>query len=268
MFFFNSWFYNHGSSVKHQVWSFFPIVFLSSRPGNDVTEAWKSSSGNVLGGEQREAEQIGLRTAGLHPEPSADRRRLRGRQPHGGRREPDGRRQRRRLLALLTPEDGERGSGTALVRLGGFLYFWVWSLRVFFLCVQLLLKFHKQQEEIRRLRELLNQRDVHIRQLELEIKNMKNSHNSLWDSTHGPLSAFHPPRSYRGPDSPAVRQSPTSLQGGDLVSGFTSNSLFCHSVHSECILFLYIHLNTLPTYLHLLHSYASLLYFFFFFKLF
>lgn len=41
------------------------------------------------------------------------------------------------------------------------------------------MKFHKQQEEIRRLRELLNQRDVHIRQLELEIKNLKNSHNSL-----------------------------------------------------------------------------------------
>ncbi|XP_003972499.2 coronin-2A isoform X1 [Takifugu rubripes] len=44
---------------------------------------------------------------------------------------------------------------------------------------ELLMKFHKQQEEIRRLRELLNHRDVHIRQLELEIKNMKNSHNSL-----------------------------------------------------------------------------------------
>ena len=49
----------------------------------------------------------------------------------------------------------------------------------FCLLLQLLMKFHKQQEEIRRLRELLNQRDVHIRQLELEIKNMKNSHNSL-----------------------------------------------------------------------------------------
>ncbi|KAG7221826.1 hypothetical protein INR49_017001 [Caranx melampygus] len=40
---------------------------------------------------------------------------------------------------------------------------------------ELRLKFHKQQEEIRRLRELLNQRDVRIKQLELEIKNMKNS---------------------------------------------------------------------------------------------
>ncbi|XP_062287588.1 coronin-2A isoform X2 [Scomber scombrus] len=40
---------------------------------------------------------------------------------------------------------------------------------------ELLLKFHKQQEEIRRLRELLNQRDVHITQLELEIKNIKNT---------------------------------------------------------------------------------------------
>ncbi|XP_033986038.1 coronin-2A isoform X1 [Trematomus bernacchii] len=40
---------------------------------------------------------------------------------------------------------------------------------------ELRLKFHKQQEEIRRLRELLNQRDVHVTQLELEIKNMKNS---------------------------------------------------------------------------------------------
>ncbi|XP_078800657.1 coronin-2A-like isoform X3 [Oryzias latipes] len=36
-------------------------------------------------------------------------------------------------------------------------------------------KFHKQQEEIRRLRELLGQRDVRIKQLELEIKNIKNS---------------------------------------------------------------------------------------------
>nr|XP_020447394.1 coronin-2A isoform X2 [Monopterus albus] len=40
---------------------------------------------------------------------------------------------------------------------------------------ELRIKFHKQQEEIRRLRELLNQRDVRIKQLELEIKNIKNS---------------------------------------------------------------------------------------------
>ncbi|XP_075888554.1 coronin-2A isoform X1 [Nelusetta ayraudi] len=40
---------------------------------------------------------------------------------------------------------------------------------------ELLMKFHKQQEEIRRLRELLNQRDVRVKQLELEIKNLKNS---------------------------------------------------------------------------------------------
>ncbi|KAI3353098.1 hypothetical protein L3Q82_019666, partial [Scortum barcoo] len=44
---------------------------------------------------------------------------------------------------------------------------------------ELRLKFHKQQEEIRRLRELLNQRDVRITQLELEIKNIKNSQSSL-----------------------------------------------------------------------------------------
>ncbi|XP_020773402.1 coronin-2A isoform X2 [Boleophthalmus pectinirostris] len=40
---------------------------------------------------------------------------------------------------------------------------------------ELRLKFHKQQDEIRRLRELLNQRDVRIKQLELEIKNAKNT---------------------------------------------------------------------------------------------
>uniref|UniRef100_A0A7N6AA96 Coronin n=1 Tax=Anabas testudineus TaxID=64144 RepID=A0A7N6AA96_ANATE len=40
---------------------------------------------------------------------------------------------------------------------------------------ELRLKFHKQQEEIRRLRELLNQRDVRIKQLELEIKNKNQS---------------------------------------------------------------------------------------------
>uniref|UniRef100_A0A1A8GB22 Coronin n=1 Tax=Nothobranchius korthausae TaxID=1143690 RepID=A0A1A8GB22_9TELE len=40
---------------------------------------------------------------------------------------------------------------------------------------ELRLRFLKQQEEIRRLRELLNQRDVRIKQLELEIKNVKNS---------------------------------------------------------------------------------------------
>ncbi|XP_061737013.1 coronin-2A [Nerophis ophidion] len=44
---------------------------------------------------------------------------------------------------------------------------------------ELRLKFHKQQDEIRRLRELVNQRDVRIKQLELEIKNVKNSPNSL-----------------------------------------------------------------------------------------
>ncbi|XP_073321612.1 coronin-2A isoform X1 [Pagrus major] len=40
---------------------------------------------------------------------------------------------------------------------------------------ELRLKFHKQQEEIRRLRELVHQRDVRVKQLELEIKNIKNS---------------------------------------------------------------------------------------------
>ncbi|XP_019717652.1 coronin-2A isoform X1 [Hippocampus comes] len=45
---------------------------------------------------------------------------------------------------------------------------------------ELRVKFHKQQDEIRRLVELLHQRDVHIKQLELEINNMKNSQqNSL-----------------------------------------------------------------------------------------
>ncbi|XP_051993266.1 coronin-2A [Xyrauchen texanus] len=39
--------------------------------------------------------------------------------------------------------------------------------------------FYKQQEEIRKLRELLNQKDVRIKQLELEIKNVRNSQSSL-----------------------------------------------------------------------------------------
>ncbi|XP_022522510.1 coronin-2A [Astyanax mexicanus] len=38
--------------------------------------------------------------------------------------------------------------------------------------------FYKQQDEIRRLREILNQRDVRIKQLELEIKNVRNSQSS------------------------------------------------------------------------------------------
>ncbi|XP_041435931.1 coronin-2A-like isoform X2 [Xenopus laevis] len=40
---------------------------------------------------------------------------------------------------------------------------------------ELLQMFYKQQEEIRRLREQINQRDVQIKQLELEIKNKRNS---------------------------------------------------------------------------------------------
>lgn len=32
--------------------------------------------------------------------------------------------------------------------------------------------FYRQQEEIRRLRELVNQRDIQIKQLELELKNL------------------------------------------------------------------------------------------------
>ncbi|XP_053357201.1 coronin-2A [Clarias gariepinus] len=40
---------------------------------------------------------------------------------------------------------------------------------------ELLQMYYKQQEEIRRLRELLTQRDVRIKQLELEIKNVRNS---------------------------------------------------------------------------------------------
>ncbi|XP_023655231.1 coronin-2A isoform X1 [Paramormyrops kingsleyae] len=40
---------------------------------------------------------------------------------------------------------------------------------------ELLQTFYRQQDEIRRLREMLCQRDVRIKQLELEIKNMRNS---------------------------------------------------------------------------------------------
>lgn len=54
----------------------------------------------------------------------------------------------------------------------------VCSVCVCVLGVQLRLKFHKQQEEIRRLREMLNQRDVRIKQLELEINNVRNSQDS------------------------------------------------------------------------------------------
>uniref|UniRef100_A0A8C1BK28 Coronin n=2 Tax=Cyprinus carpio TaxID=7962 RepID=A0A8C1BK28_CYPCA len=39
--------------------------------------------------------------------------------------------------------------------------------------------FYKQQEEIRRLKEQLNQKDVRIKQLELEIKNVRNSQANL-----------------------------------------------------------------------------------------
>lgn len=37
---------------------------------------------------------------------------------------------------------------------------------------ELLQMFYRQQEEIRRLRELVNQRDVQIKQLELELRNL------------------------------------------------------------------------------------------------
>uniref|UniRef100_A0A8C5PQV9 Coronin n=1 Tax=Leptobrachium leishanense TaxID=445787 RepID=A0A8C5PQV9_9ANUR len=43
---------------------------------------------------------------------------------------------------------------------------------------ELLQMFYKQQEEIRRLRDQIGQRDVQIRQLELEIKNVRNSATS------------------------------------------------------------------------------------------
>lgn len=38
---------------------------------------------------------------------------------------------------------------------------------------QLLQMFYRQQEEIRRLREVLIQRDIQIKQLQLEIKNLR-----------------------------------------------------------------------------------------------
>lgn len=37
---------------------------------------------------------------------------------------------------------------------------------------QLLHMFYRQQEEIRRLREVVNQRDVQIKQMELELRNL------------------------------------------------------------------------------------------------
>lgn len=40
--------------------------------------------------------------------------------------------------------------------------------------------FYRQQEEIRRLRELVNQRDIQIKQLELELKNLYMDVGSYW----------------------------------------------------------------------------------------
>lgn len=43
-----------------------------------------------------------------------------------------------------------------------------------FFCVQLLRMFFRQQDELRRLKEELTSKDVRIRQLELELNNLKN----------------------------------------------------------------------------------------------
>lgn len=48
------------------------------------------------------------------------------------------------------------------------------------LFLQLLQMFYRQQEEIRRLRELLNQRDVKIKQLELELRNVYMDTGRYW----------------------------------------------------------------------------------------
>lgn len=51
----------------------------------------------------------------------------------------------------------------------------------FFFCVQLLRMFFRQQDELRRLKEELTSKDVRIRQLELELNNLKNfSPNNVW----------------------------------------------------------------------------------------
>ncbi|XP_046900596.1 coronin-2A isoform X2 [Hypomesus transpacificus] len=52
---------------------------------------------------------------------------------------------------------------------------------------ELRVRFHKQQDEIRRLREQLNQRDVRIRQLELEINNVRNTQGAPLLPPHGDL---------------------------------------------------------------------------------
>lgn len=49
------------------------------------------------------------------------------------------------------------------------------DLALFPVLLQLLQMFYRQQEEIRRLRELLIQREVQTKQLELEIKNLRMS---------------------------------------------------------------------------------------------
>lgn len=44
--------------------------------------------------------------------------------------------------------------------------------------IQLLRMFFRQQDEIRRLKDELNQKEVRIRQLQLELKNLRNSPKS------------------------------------------------------------------------------------------
>lgn len=47
---------------------------------------------------------------------------------------------------------------------------------------QLLQMFYRQQEEIRRLREMLIQRDIQIKQLQLEIKNRHVDSRRFWQA--------------------------------------------------------------------------------------
>lgn len=71
---------------------------------------------------------------------------------------------------------GERGSGYPLEKSPSHLLSPGLALRgPFSSSIQLLRMFFRQQDEIRRLKEELAQKDIRIRQLQLELKNLRNS---------------------------------------------------------------------------------------------
>lgn len=259
LFFLNSWFYFYGASYRLFFCLLGPVM-MSLKPGSQVAESY---SENKERQSRSASAQLGYIQNQLRTNDGFE----------DGNRTVDGVSQMAVVngdgYSLCSPPRTENevrdGSGC----LEGFLCFWVWILCFFVSVCSCSWSSTSSRRRSDGWGSCSTRGTCTSGSWSWRLRTWKTPTTPFRTPPTRHCPVFNPPRSYRGPDSPAILHWAQSRCTGVIFFFFLrfhfklSLLSFC-SIHRVHLLFLYIHLNTFPTYLHLLHSYARLLYFFIF----